>query len=206
MNSRKLSIVTGVSYLIIFFSAIFANFFMLESLKQNPLNTILHDHMMVRSGILAFMITIVFDIVVAWGLFELYSKNHLTRLSTYFRLMHAAIFGVALFALIKTLNLKSEDEILSQVNTFEIIWLTGLFFFGAHLILLANIIGRPKWIALFLVLAGIMYMVDTAAHFMLPNYNEVAEIFLAMVAIPSILGEMAFTVWLLVKGGKTLVL
>lgn len=202
MNSRKLSIITGISYLIIFFSAIFANFFMLESLKQNPLDTILHDHMMVRSGILAFLITIVFDVVVAWGLFELYSKHQLTRLSTYFRLMHAAIFGVALFALVKTLDLKSENEILGHVNTFEIIWLTGLFFFGAHLTLLAKIIRQPKWIALFLVLAGIMYMVDTAAHFMLPGYDEVAGIFLALVAIPGIFGEMAFTVWLLVKGGK----
>ena len=57
-------------------------------------------------------------------------------------------------------------------------------------------------IALFLVIAGIMYMVDTAAHFMLPNYEYYASVFLALVAIPSILGEMSFSVWLLIKGGK----
>jgi magnesium-transporting ATPase (P-type) len=202
MNSRKLSIITGVSYLIIFFAAIFANFVMLESLKQNPLETIRLNHMAVRFGILAFLITALFDVVVAWGLFNLYRKHQFTRLSTYFRLMHAAIMGVAVFALVLTLNLDSANEILYQVNVFEIIWLIGLFFFGAHLILLSTIIKKPKWIAVFLTVAGIMYMFDTAAHFLLPNYAELAGIFLALVAVPSILGEMAFTVWLLVKGGK----
>ncbi|WP_321995887.1 DUF4386 domain-containing protein [Draconibacterium orientale] len=202
MNSRKLSIITGVSYLIIFFAAIFANFVMLESLKQNPLETIRLNHMAVRFGILAFLITVLFDVVVAWGLFNLYRKHQFTRLSTYFRLMHAAIMGVAVFALVLTLNLDSANEILYQVNVFEIIWLIGLFFFGAHLILLSTIIKKPKWIAVFLTVAGIMYMVDTAAHFLLPNYSELAGVFLALVAVPSIFGEMAFTVWLLVKGGK----
>ena len=47
-----------------------------------------------------------------------------------------------------------------------------------------------------------MYMVDTAAHFVLPNYEAHASVFLALVAIPSIVGEMAFSIWLLIKGGK----
>jgi hypothetical protein len=80
--------------------------------------------------------------------------------------------------------------------------LIGLFFFGIHLILLGRIIGKPRIIGLFLVLAGAMYMVDTAAHFVLPAYEAYATIFLALVAIPSIVGEMAFSVWLLIKGGK----
>lgn len=202
MNSRKLAVIIGISYLIIFFAAVYANFFMLESLKQNPLETIRLNTMNVRFGILAFLITVLFDVVVAWGLFDLYRKHKFTRLSTYFRLMHAAIMGVAVFALVLTLNLDSADDILFQVNVFETIWLIGLFFFGAHLILLSNIIIKPRWIALFLTIAGIMYMVDTAAHFILPNYADFAGIFLVLVAVPSIFGEMAFTVWLLAKGGK----
>ncbi len=47
-----------------------------------------------------------------------------------------------------------------------------------------------------------MYIVDTSAHFLLENYDAYAGIFLTLVAVPSILGEMAFTIWLLVKGGK----
>jgi hypothetical protein len=47
-----------------------------------------------------------------------------------------------------------------------------------------------------------MYMVDTVAHFLLQNYKEYSSIFLALVAIPSIIGEMSLAIWLLVRGGK----
>jgi hypothetical protein len=200
MKPRTLSIIAGVSYLIIFFAAIFANFFVIESILKEPLGTIQQNHIMVRFGILAFIITVVFDVVVAWALYELFKKHFLSSLSTYFRMMHAAIMGVAIFALPSALVSTTSQEILKQVDVFNIIWLLGLFFFGIHLILLGKIIGKPKIIAFFLTIAGIMYMTDTIAHFMLPNYEVYGSIFLALVAVPSIIGEMSLAIWLLVKG------
>ncbi|MCB0375096.1 MAG: DUF4386 domain-containing protein [Sinomicrobium sp.] len=202
MNPRKLSIIAGVSYLIIFFAAIFANFFVLESILEAPSDTIRQQPVMVRFGILAFMITVVFDVVVAWALYELYKEHYLSRLSTYFRMMHAAIMGVAIVALPLALTSASGQEILRQVNIFNITWLIGLFFFGIHLVLLGKIIGKPKIIAFFLVIAGIMYVMDTVAHFMLPDYETYRSLFLALVSIPSIVGEMSLAVWLLAKSGK----
>lgn len=201
-NKRTLALIAGVSYLIIFFAAIFANFFVLESLKSNPLPSIQENHMMVRFGILAFLITVVFDVVVAWALLDLYREHALSILSTLFRMMHAAIMGVAVFALVVSLSSTGDQEILKQVEHFNIIWLIGLFFFGVHLILLGRIIGRPKIIGIFLFMSGAMYMVDTAAHFILPDYESYATVFLALVAVPSIVGEMSFSIWLLIKGGK----
>ena len=58
MEPRKLSVIAGVSYLIIFVAAIFANFFVLESILKDPLNTIEQHHIMVRFGIMAFLITV----------------------------------------------------------------------------------------------------------------------------------------------------
>lgn len=116
--------------------------------------------------------------------------------------MHALIMAVAVFALPLALKAETEHDILLQVDTFNIIWLIGLFFFGIHLILLGKIIGRPKIIVIFLTIAGVMYMVDTCAHFMLADYKNYADLFLALVAIPSIVGEMSFSIWLLVKGGR----
>ncbi len=202
MNPRKLAVIAGISYLIIFFAAIFANFLVLQSIFIEPLATIRENHMMVRFGIMAFMITVVFDVVVAWALYELFRNHKLSGLSTLFRMMHAAIMGVAVFALVLALKETTAETILRQADTFNIIWLIGLFFFGVDLILLGNILGKPKLIAVFLVIAGIMYMVDTTAHFVIPDYDSYASIFLALVAVPSILGEMALSVWLLVKGGK----
>ena len=202
MKPRTLALIAGTNYLVIFFAAIFANFFVLEAILDAPLLTIRDNHMMVRFGILAFLITVVCDVVVAWALLELFKTHVLSVPSTLFRMMHAAIMGVAIFALPITLSSTTETEILRQVDIFNIIWLIGLFFFGIHLILLARILGKPRFIAIFLTIAGVMYMVDTAAHFLMPDYDAHASLFLALVAIPSILGEMAFSIWILVKGGK----
>ena len=116
--------------------------------------------------------------------------------------MHAAIMGAAIFALPLTLELTTAEDILYQVDIFNTIWLIGLFFFGIHLILLGKIFLRPLLIAMALIIAGVMYIVDTSAHFMLEDYESYKNVFLALVAIPSILGEMSLAVWLLLKGGK----
>lgn len=202
MTNRTLSLIAGISYLIIFFAAIFANFFALESIIQAPIETIENNDLMVRLGIIAFLITVVFDVVVAWALKKLYKNHSLTVLSTYFRMMHAAIMGVAIFALPLALKETTREGILLQVDTFNYIWLIGLFFFGIHLILLSKIAIVPKFIKVFLAIAGVMYVVDTVAHFSLSNYSDFASIFFILVAIPSIFGEMSFALWLLIKGGK----
>jgi hypothetical protein len=68
--------------------------------------------------------------------------------------------------------------------------------------LLSKIAAVPKFIKVFLATAGVMYVVDTVAHFSLSNYSDFASVFLILVAIPSIFGEMSFALWLLIKGGK----
>lgn len=202
MNNRRLAKAAGVSYIIIFFAAIFANFFVLEAILADPLTTVQSSEVTVRAGIIAFLFTVLFDVVVAWALFEMYKDHVFTRLSTYLRIMHAAIMGAAIYALPLAVKATTANAILHQVEAFNNMWLIGLFFFGGHLILLARIAPIPKWIMVFMTIAGIMYMLDTIAHFLLPNYSDYAEVFLMLVAIPSILGEMAFAIWLLTKGGK----
>ena len=202
MKPRTLSIIAGCSYLVIFFAAIFANFFVIDSILKDPLATIQESHQIVRFGIMAFLVTVVFDVVVAWALYELYRTHLFSGLSTLFRMMHAAIMGVAIFALVVALGSATGPEILKQIDIFNYIWLIGLFFFGVHLVLWGRIVGKPKIMTVFLIISGIMYMVDTSAHFLLQDYEAYSTIFLALVAIPSIIGEMSFTLWLLIKGGR----
>src|SRR5690606_25633475 len=204
INQRFLSLLASVSYLIIFFAAVFANFLVLESIKQAPLAAIQENQLMVRFGILAFLITVVFDVVVAWALYELYKNHILSGISTLFRMMHAGIMGVSIYALVQILSAITVNEVLKQLELFNTIWLIGLFFFGIHLLILSRILKKPRLIAFFLGIAGVMYMIDTGAHFMLSNYDAYGSVFLALVAIPSIIGEMSLAVWLLVKGGKNL--
>jgi hypothetical protein len=179
LTARKFALIAGASYWVIFFAAIFANFVVLESLLNNSLTVIQENHIFVRAGIFAFLINAVFDVVVAWAHYELYKGDSLSLLSVLFRMMHAVIMSIAIFSLAAD----SVEEILRQVAIFNTIWLIGLFFFGIHLILLGNIIGKPKTIAFFLIFAGIMYAIDTAAHFVLPNHEVYDSVFLALVAI-----------------------
>lgn len=201
-DKNNLAKLAGIGYLAIFFLAIFANFFMLESLREVPLQTLEHHQTLVRSGIMAFLLTAVLDVIVAWALFELYKAHPLTTLSTWFRLIHAVIMGIAVFALVKVTGLTTEAGILEQVALFNTIWLIGLFFFGFHLLLLGIITKAPQWINLMLIVAGMMYIADTNANFLMENYQDHADLFLTLVAIPSILGEMSFALWLLIKASK----
>ncbi|MDX1351509.1 MAG: DUF4386 domain-containing protein, partial [Thiomicrorhabdus sp.] len=191
MRLRTYSMIAGLSYFVIFFAAIFANFFVIESMLAAPLQSIQQDGLMVRLGILAFLITVVFDVVVAWALYELFKQHVLSVLSTLFRMMHAAVMGVAIFALPIALQATTDQQVLQQVEVFNTIWLIGLFFFGIHLLLLSRIVDAPKFIVLFLAIAGLMYIADTVAHFILPNYESYAAMFLLFVALPSVVGEMS---------------
>lgn len=202
MTPRTFSLVAGGSYLVIFVAAMYANFFVLDSLLQDPVGTVEQNGMHVRFGALAFLVAAVFDVFVAWALYVLYKDHVFSSVSTCFRVIHAAIMGAAVFALVPVLELASSEAILTQVSVFNTLWLIGLFFFGFHLMLLARIVKHIRIIPLFLMLAGIMYIVDTSAHFVLPNYDTYAETFLMLVAVPAILGEMAFALWLLYRGGK----
>lgn len=203
MKPRHLALIAGGSYVVIFFAAIFANFFVLEAILADPLTAVTDQAFLVRLGIMAFLVTAVFDVFVAWALYALYRSHPLSLPSTYFRLAHAVIMGVGVFALLTVFTTPSAEAILAAVTTFNNIWLIGLFFFGVHLILLARIVWHIRIIPYVMAIAGVMYLVDTGAHFLLENYSAYADIFLMLVAIPSIFGEMAFAVWLLVKGGKS---
>jgi hypothetical protein len=204
MTNKQLYKIAGLSYVGIFFLAIFANFFVLESIKNDPVEMVSSSMSLIGFGAMAFLGAAILDIVVAWVLRDLFKKHSMTTVSTYLRLAHAFIMGIAVFALIQTRGLTESDAILAQVSVFETIWLIGLFFFGAHLILLSKILYGvvPKWMGVALWLAGTMYMLDTTAQFTFADYDSYADTFLALVAIPSILGEMAFSIWLLVKANR----
>ena len=202
ITQRQLALIAGASYVVIFFTAIFANFFVLELLLQKPLEAVTDQALLVRFGIVAFLVTAIFDVIVAWALYELYKPHPFSLPSTYFRIAHATIMAVAVFALLNVFTVDSTEAVLGQVAIFKNIWLIGLFFFGVHLLFLSRIVKHIAIIPYLIFAAGVMYMVDTGAHFLLEEYATYANIFLVLVAVPSIFGEMAFALWLLLKGGK----
>jgi hypothetical protein len=140
-------------------------------------------------------------------------------LSGWLRLVNSTIFGIALFNLFSVLHILSGAEYLKVfdtgqlhakvmlfLNTFNNTWLIGLVFFGLHLFVLGYLIFKsgyiPRILGILLIVASIGYLIDSFANFLLPNYTNYKDIFLLIVVVPGIIGELSLTFWLLFKGGK----
>ena len=226
ISPQRISILAGIGYLIIFITGIFSNFFVLENLivhgnaAATAHNIINNDHLY-RIGILSFIIMVLFDAFLAWALYVILipvNKN-ISLLSGWLRLVNSAIFGIALYNLITVMKILHNSDYLKafgseqlhaqmmlSFDTFNVVWLIGLMFFGLHLFVLGYLIFKSgyisKIIGILLVIAGIGYLIDSFANFLLPDYNKYKDIFLMIVIIPGIIGELSLTFWLLLKSKK----
>ncbi len=216
----------GFGYLIIFLSGIFANFFVLQNLivpgdaTATALN-ILAAQGLFRIGILSFVIMVIFDLLLAWLLYFLLKpvNRDISLFAGWFRLVNATIFSIALYHLFGVLQLVSKADYLtaftaSQLHAqvmlslaaFNHTWLIGLLFFGFHLLLLGYLIFKssyiPKILGVLLIIAAFGYLIDSFANFLLSSYTDYQTIFMLIVVVPGIIGELSFTIWLIWKGRK----
>ena len=199
-NEKRMFLTSGVSYFVIFFLAIYANFFVIEAIKNAPLEVVFSQSNIVERGIAALMLTVLFDVIVACTLYTLFKPNSLTIASTLFRLIHALFLAVATVSLVNSLSFHSEDLILDGLNRFNSIWMLGLAFFGIHLILLSMIVPAPTSIRSFLFLGGLAYFIDTILHLTFSAYPDYAFSLLLFVAIPTVVGEFSLAVWFIKQG------
>jgi len=226
LSQRKAALVAGFGLLIMFFAAIFANFFVIEGLivpgdAQTTVHNIMANESLFRFGIVSFLIVLICDVLVAWALYVFLKPTNksLSMLAAWFRLVYTTIFGAALFGLVMVLRLVSGADLLTAfepnqlyaqvtlfLNAFDYGWLFALVFFGIHLIVLGYLVFKsghaPKILGVLLVIAGLGYLVDSFAQFLLPNYADYESIFLLIVALPGTISELSFCFWLLFKGGK----
>ena len=199
-NEKRMFLTSGVSYFVIFFLAIYANFFVIEAIKNAPLEVVFSQSNIVERGIAALMLTVLFDVIVACTLYTLFKPNSLTIASTLFRLIHALFLAVATVSLVNSLSFHSEDLILDGLNRFNSIWMLGLAFFGIHLILLSMIVPAPPSSSSFLFLGGLAYFIDTILHLTFSAYPDYAFSLLLFVAIPTVVGEFSLAVWFIKQG------
>lgn len=221
LSINKIAKITGIGYLIIFVTGFFSNFFVLENIvvweeADKTLQNLIHNEMLFRFGIIGFVIMVIADLLLAWTLYYLLMKANkkISSLAALFRIVNAAIFGLALMYLMNVLNMLPDaknniqmgNEILSSFTGFNATWLIGLIFFGFHLIILGYLIFKsgyiPKILGVLLLIAGAGYLIDSFANILLPAYNNYKDIFTMIVLLPGIIGELSFTIWLLLKGSK----
>lgn len=222
---RQAARIAGVSYLLIFVLAIFANFIVVGGMVDTgdaaaTFANVADSEVVFRLGLIAFLIVFLLDIVVAWALWVLFKSisRELSRITAWFRVIYTVFLGMGLvffFAVLQFVSGASwldafdqsqlDAQALVAFDAFNATWLIGLTAFGVHLMLLGYLIVRsgvaPKVLGFVLAVAGAAYVVDTVAHGLLANYTDYENLFLAVVALPSVVGELWFTFWLLLRGG-----
>jgi hypothetical protein len=218
-SRRKAALVAGTGLLAMTIFAVGAISFVFKKLivygdAGATVNNILAGEMQFRIGIACLFIVAVLDVIVAWALYvflEATSKN-LSLLTAWFRLVYAAILGVALFSYTDVLRLLGganymkevevsqwHAEVMLSLRSFDDGWAIGLMFFGIHLVLLGYLVFKsgyvPRMLGIVLGIAGAAYLTDGFSNFMLPKHTiNIAE-FLGW-------GELLFMLWLLYTGLK----
>lgn len=220
MSPRRAARVAGVSYLVMFALAIFANFVVREGLvdPNNAAATVANitESMgLFRLGLISFLAIFILDVVIAWALHIVFRgvNREVSLAAAWFRLVYAGFLGVALVSFFEVLQILGGSQYLgvlgaAQVNakvmvalgSFESTWLVGLTAFGIHLVLVGVLAIRSRYVSkvlgYVLIAAGIAYVLDTIAHGILSDYESFAGLFAAVVGIPSMIGEGWIGVWL----------
>ena len=225
-SPRRAARIAGVGYLVLFVLGIFANFIVREGLIEpgdatTTAANIVGSEGLFRLGLVSFLVIFVVDLVIAWALYIFFRNvnKDLSQLTAWFRLVYTVFLGVAAIFFFEALQLLSRPDYLTVFDTgqldaqalqaleaFNYTWLIGLLCFGIHLILLGYLIIRSGYVSKILgyvlIVAGTAYGIDTLANALLANYDDFATVFLMIVAVPSVIGELWLGLWLLLRAGK----
>jgi hypothetical protein len=226
ISQRQAARIAGFAYVVIIVLAFFANFLVVDRLVEPgdaaaTVSNIAGSEGLFRSGVAAFVAVFVSDAVVAWALYIFFRRasRDLSLLMAWFRLLYTAISAIALLNLLVAVLLvggadyaaalgvgQRDAQVMLFLDAYDYGWAIGLVCFGIHLVLLGFIVLRsdyvPSILGSLLAVAGLGYLVDSLARFLLPNYEDYGNLFLVLVAVPAIAGEFSLTGWLLLRGGK----
>jgi hypothetical protein len=215
---RRAGVVAGVALLVMVALAAFANFVVLEGMitpSDGPATAaeIVAGEGTFRLGVLAWLLIVVLDVVIAWALYRVFRpvSPAVSMLTAVFRLVYSAVLLVAVGQLLRALDVLTVDSTLAasgadevggrallELNAFQHLYDLGLFLFGIHLALLGYLSLRsdfiPKVIGVLLVVAGAGYAFDSGA--------AVLGLELSRVAAFTFLGELLLALWLLVGGRR----
>ncbi|MED3037212.1 DUF4386 domain-containing protein [Bacillus tropicus] len=219
MTERKYALFAGFSLLVMAFIAFFSYGFVHGNLVvQEDAGATFHNiqtsNSLFKAEIFGWIIIFITDIVAAWALYFFLKPIHtsLSLLAALLRLMYTAILGIAIFNLILALLLSKsmianpETYVMLSLSTFEYIWSVGLIIFGLHLFTLGYVTFLskqiPKLISVLLFIAAIGYIVIHVMNTMFSQYDAMISILNVVFQLPMIAGELGFSIWLLIRGGK----
>jgi hypothetical protein len=168
-----------------------------------------------RAAITAFLVVIVLDLFIAWGLYKLLRpvNSDVSLLTAWLRVAFAAVFASALTGLVDAAQLvggagasglaaeQIESAVMTSLASFDNGWIgIGLSIFAFHLFglgyLLIKSVNAPAWLGGLVIIAGGGYLVDGIGKIGVPDYTWTIGMF-------TFIGEavlIGWVFWRAVKG------
>jgi len=170
-----------------------------------------------RIGFVSDLIAFLTDAAVAVLLFVLLRpvSKTLSVLAAALRLLaHPAIAAINLLNHFIPLLLLGNADYLSAFQSEQLYAMVMIFldahttgyliagaFFGVHLLLLGWLLFRsdlfPGILGILVFIASLGYLTESFGNFLVPGHESV---FAWIVAIPAVIGELSFALWLVIKG------
>ncbi len=224
IHLHKYARFAGILYLLIIVCAGFSEGYVRSTLvvtgdATTTANNIITSEALFRLGFASDLVAFMCDLVVAVLFFVLLRpvSNTIALLAMVLRLIaHPAIASINLLNHYNALLLLNNPDfstafsseqlhslVLNSLSVHHYGYLVAGAFFGLHLLLLGYLVYKsnflPSIFGVLLVIAGGGYLVESFGNFLLPGYET---FYMMTVAITAVIGEVGFTLWLLVKGVK----
>lgn len=221
MNSiQKTAKVAGVLYLLIAVLAGFVHFYVPGRLFVSGDAGTTASNIMVSQGLFRMsigveLVILLSEVVLSILLYVLLRPVHktLSLVAAVFRLAMTTIHGVNLLNLFVVLLLLGgagyltvfqPDQLQALVRLFldaySYGFAIGIIFFTPHVFLVGYLIFKsgyfPKVLGVLFIIASLGYLIDNFSYVLLKNYVTGAAYF----ALPIAIAEIAFPLWLLIKG------
>jgi len=223
MTNKKLARIAGLLYLIVIGTGLFAEVFVRQALRVSgdamaTAHNIQAAEMLYRFGFVADLTNFIIGlpcVLIFYILFKQVNK-YLTILAIFFVIIQTAIIAVNLLNQVSPLLFLGGGQYLKSFQPDQLAILSdhaldlqaegygiGLVFFGFYCLIIGYLIVKstflPRVLGVLYGLAGLCYVINSYAMFLAP---KLANALFPYILIPSFVGELSVSLWLLIMGVK----
>lgn len=222
-SNKKLARIAGLCYLIVIATGLFAEVFVRQALQVSgdaiaTAHNIQSSELLFRFGFIVDLINFVIGlpcVIIIYKLFNPINRT-LARLAIIFVIIQTAIIAVNLLFQMTPLLILGGDKYLNsfqpnQLATLSLLSLNiqalgygiGLVFFGFYCIIMGYLVFKstivPRLLGILYIISGLGYLINSFVMFLLKDFANPLFIY---IAIPILIGELSFCLWLLIMGVK----
>lgn len=214
-NKKKAALIAALGLLImtifagIAFGMIHSNLVVMSN-SEETFNNLLGQSNQFNFEILAWMMILILDIVVAFAFYYFFASTNmqLALFSATLRIIYTLFLSAGIYQLIQiAINIKnaySSTEVMHHLVLFDKFWSRGLIIFGLHLIIVALLMFKtpkiPKFLSALMLFAGLCYFSVHTLYLIAPSLDLITHSIENKLAFPMAIGELSFALWLFIRG------